>query len=69
MMDKLGISNLKKILVNPFYCINIDEVLSSEHECLISEEDWVKVNLKLIGEIGAENWLYELLGVLEGGYI
>ncbi len=33
---------------NPFYAINIDEGLAVPHEPLISEDDWVKANIRLI---------------------
>lgn len=59
-------SNAKKILVNPYYTVVINKGLSEEHEPIISEEDWVKANAKLIKEIGAEEWLHRLLSVLKG---
>jgi len=31
---------------------------------MIAEEDWVKANIKLIEEIGAEEWLRRLLETL-----
>ncbi len=68
-MSKLTEQDLKKIFANPFYCINISEDLTVEHEPLISKEDWVKTNVKLVEEIGVERWLHTLLDVLEGGYV
>lgn len=56
--------HLKNNYPNPFYAINIDKSLVDEHEPLISEEDWVKTNAKLIKEIGEEDWLYRLLDAL-----
>jgi hypothetical protein len=54
------------MLINPFYAINIDPGLADEHDPLITEEQWVQANLKLIDEIGAHEWLQHLLAVLQG---
>lgn len=59
-------SDAKKILANPYYAVVISKGLSEEHETIISEEDWVKANAKLIEEVGAEEWLPRLLSVLKG---
>lgn len=56
--------DIKKVLANPYYAIKIDEDLTIDHEPIISEENWVKANAKLIKEIGAESWLTRLLEVL-----
>jgi hypothetical protein len=37
-------------------------------EPLISEDNWVKANLRLIEELGAEPYLRNLLSVLKGNY-
>jgi hypothetical protein len=57
-------NDLKEILANPYYAIVITKALSEEHEPLVSEEDWIKANAKLIEEIGAEEWLRRLLDTL-----
>ncbi len=57
-------NDLKKILANPYYAIVINKALNEEHEPLVSEEDWIKANSKLIEEIGAEAWLRRLLDTL-----
>lgn len=56
------------MLINPFYAINIEPDLASEHEPMVSEAQWVEANLKLIEEIGAQQWLERLLAVLQGDY-
>ena len=61
----LNENDTKKILANPFYAITVSKLFTDEHEPNISEEDWVKVNAKLISEIGAEEWLHRLLEVLK----
>jgi hypothetical protein len=55
-------------IANPFYAINIDEGLALPHEPMISEEEWVRANVKLIKELGPESYLRNLLSVLKGNY-
>jgi hypothetical protein len=55
---------VKKALVTPFHTVQIEEYFSEPHETLISEEEWVQANSKLIEEIGAEAWLRLLLDAL-----
>ncbi len=45
------------MLSNPFYTINIDPGLANDHELLLTEEQWIQANLKLIDETGAHEWL------------
>lgn len=59
----------KDIFINPFYAINISPSLIAEHEPMVSKEQWVKVNTKLIDELGKEEWLKQLLSVLESGSV
>lgn len=59
--------DLKEVVINPFYAINIYPGLAAEHEPLITKEKWVKANENLIKEIGIEEWLKTLLDVLESG--
>lgn len=54
------------MLANPYYAIVIAKSLNEDHEPLITEEDWIKANAKLIQEIGAEEWLHRLLDTLKG---
>jgi hypothetical protein len=54
------------MFLNPFYAINIEPDLAVEHEPLVSEADWVRPNVKLMEEIGAQEWLERLLAVLQG---
>ncbi len=39
-----------------------------EHPPLVSEEQWVKANLRLVDELGTEAYLCQLLAVLKGDY-
>jgi hypothetical protein len=56
--------DLKTILVNPYNVVQIDSTLAQDHELLVSKEEWVQANSKLIEEIGAEAWLRLLLDAL-----
>lgn len=59
--------NIEDILINPFYAITISLSLFAEHEPLATKKLWVKANAKLMDKIGKEEWLKELLNVLESG--
>jgi hypothetical protein len=61
-------SDVASMIANLFYAINIDEGLAVAHEPLISEDDWIKANVRLIEELGAEPYLRNLLSVLKGNY-
>lgn len=58
---------IKKIFANPYYAIQIAPILATEHETLVPKETWIQANSKLIDEIGKEEWLKQLLAVLESG--
>jgi hypothetical protein len=58
--------NVQRIMINPFYAITVASQLTQEHEPAMSEAEWVRVNALLMGEMGAERWLRQLLDVLEG---
>jgi hypothetical protein len=59
---------LRTTLINPFYAVSIHPSLLGEHETLVSKEQWVKANARLIEEIGIEDWLAQLLATLEGNF-
>jgi hypothetical protein len=54
-----------KLFLNPFYVIKFAPWLASDHEPMASKEDWIKVNAQLIDELGKEEWLRQLLEILE----
>ena len=54
-----------RVLANPFYAINIDPILTAEHELFVSEDEWIAANAKVIEEMGAEAFLRQLLDVLK----
>jgi hypothetical protein len=66
--DEWAPGDVASMIANPFYAINIDEGLAAPHEPLISEDDWVKANVGLSEELGAEPYLRNLLSVLKGNY-
>ena len=53
---------------NPFYAVNIDPDLAVAHDLIISEEEWVAANARLIDELGPEPYLRNLLAVLKGAH-
>ena len=56
------------MVINPFYAIQIEPALAEPHEPLVSEDQWVAANVKVLEEIGAEAYLRSLLSVLKGNY-
>jgi hypothetical protein len=60
--------DLELIMTNPFYCITVDSSFTLKHEYMVTEEEWIKVNINMINEIGAKKWLKNLLENLKGNY-
>jgi hypothetical protein len=56
------------MLMNPYYAIMLSPGLFGEHPPLVSEEQWVKANLRLVDELGTEAYLRQLLAVLKGDF-
>jgi hypothetical protein len=59
---------LKQQLINPYYAINFDPAFATEHAPIVSETQWVSANVRLIDELGSEEWLERMLAVLKGDY-
>ncbi|MGA5700161.1 hypothetical protein [Peterkaempfera bronchialis] len=57
------------VLINPYTAIEIHPSLAAPHKPLISEDDWVRVGVRLIEESGAEFALRALLRTLKGDYV
>ena len=66
--DEWTPADITGMVANPFYAIEIDESLSMLHEPLISEDQWVEANVRLIEELGPEPYLRNLLSILKGNY-
>jgi hypothetical protein len=60
--------DVNAVIVNPFYAIEIDPALAQPHEPMIDEEMWIKANVRVIEERGAEAYLRNLLSVLKGNF-
>jgi hypothetical protein len=56
------------MLINPYYAVNISPDLAGEHEPLVTQDQWIAANLRLIDDIGAHEWLTHLLATLQGDY-
>ena len=61
--------HMKRILANPYYCINISPDMCTEHEAMISEEMWIKAALVYIKENWAETFLTNLLANLKWDFV
>jgi hypothetical protein len=59
---------LKQQLINPYYAINFDPDFATAHAPIVSEAQWVKANIRLIDELGPEEWLKRMLTALKGDY-
>jgi hypothetical protein len=60
--------DVNAMAINPFYAIQIEPSLAEPHEPLVSEDQWVAANIKVLDEIGAEAYLRSLLSVLKGNF-
>ena len=56
-------------IINPSLAVKISESLKDVAHPLISRDQWVEANTKLLGEIGNAQWLGKLLDLLEDGAI
>jgi len=68
-MSLLTKNEIRKLLANPFYAITIDKTFSIRHEPTITEEMWIKSQIVMIEDLGAEKYFKILLDVLKGGYV
>jgi len=55
--------------LNPFNAINIDPLFAVDHPPLVSQEQWIQANVLLIPQLGTEQWLMQLLDILEGDFV
>jgi hypothetical protein len=60
--------DINVMLSNPFYAIEIDPILAEPHEPLVSEDQWIAANIKMIEDLGAEPYLRNLLSILKGNF-
>ncbi len=59
--------DVQRVLINPFYAINLAPSFCLDHAPIVTREEWVQANAHLIEQMGAEAWLARLLEVLEAG--
>ncbi|GAA2969865.1 hypothetical protein [Actinokineospora diospyrosa] len=57
-----------KVVANPFYAIEMDPTLALPHKPLMDEEKWIQANIRLVRELGPENYLRNLLAILKGDH-
>lgn len=62
-------NDIRKMLINPFYTITIDEVYALPHEQTVTKDVWIKSQKVMIEDLGVEEYFKLLLIVLEGGYV
>ncbi len=56
-----------QMVTSPRQAVVFSERLRGEHEPMVDTPMWIVANEKLIGELGAEEWLWWLLAILETG--
>lgn len=61
-------TDVAAMLVNPFYAVTFSDDLFGEHQPMVSEDQWIAANTRLINELGAERYLRQLLTVLKGDF-
>lgn len=54
-------------IINPSLATRFSNRLKGDHEPLVTREQWIHANTKLIKEIGSNKWLWKLLETLETG--
>jgi|GEM_PF-1134699 len=55
--------------MNPVHAVNIASIFREDHEPFVSQETWVQSNVLLMQEMGVEQWLAQVLAILEGDYV
>lgn len=64
----LSINDIKRMFSNPMYCLKEVEGWKINGEPLVDKKTWIRAAAKAIKEMGAEEWLENLLKNLEGEY-
>jgi hypothetical protein len=62
-------SELTDDQTNPYHAVVIAPIFAAEHETLIAEDDWLRVNVLAVAQVGAPTWLATLVHVLQGDYV
>jgi hypothetical protein len=70
LLDSLeGKDDVPDERINPFRAVTIDPLFAAEHIPLIEREMWIDVNVLQIRDMGTEEWLNQLLDVLNGDIV
>ena len=64
--DVLGLSDPR---MNPCHAVNIASIFREDHEPFVSHQTWVQSNALLMQEMGVEQWLAQVLAILEGDFV
>jgi hypothetical protein len=70
LLDALSLSRAKydgHDIINPSLAVVISGRLQGDHPSLVERQQWLVANEKLIKELGADAWLWQLLETLETG--
>ena len=51
---------IREVLQNPLYCIGIDKIMTP----IVTKEQWIKSQIRLINEEGAELYAKTLLSIM-----
>jgi hypothetical protein len=62
--EKVTVADIERTFANPFYCGAMEQYVG-KYEPIVTEEEWIKVGVKVIGEIGAEAYLKRLLEAIK----
>lgn len=52
-------------IINPSTAVNLSESLHGEHKPIVTRQEWVRANDKLVAELGVNQWLERLLETLK----
>ena len=63
----IRVEHIQAILANPFYAITVAPQLVQEHPLDMSDEQWMQSNALLVQDMGADQWLAQVLDFLQNG--
>ena len=68
---QLSEEDVRRIIANPFYCVEIDASMSLSHPTMISEKMFIEAGVKIIAEDGdgGKKYLKSLLENLKGNFV
>ncbi len=65
-MERITSEQVQRIILNPFYAIQVAPELVETHAPSLRDEEWITGNSSLLQQMGAEHWQALLLDVLQG---